>query len=157
MKIKDCEIKIRTLEAEKAGLNIDESQRYDEINKEIMELKKEAYSNLEPWDRVYLARHQDRPKASDYISLIIDNFYELHGDRCYGDDSALIGGIGTFKGVPVTVLAQAKGKTLEENLTRNFGMMNPEGYRKALRLAKEAEKFHRPIINIVDTAGAYPG
>ncbi|MCQ4795467.1 acetyl-CoA carboxylase carboxyltransferase subunit alpha [Anaerofustis stercorihominis] len=157
MKIKECEIKIRTLEAEKAGLNIDESQRYDEINKEIMELKKEAYSNLEPWDRVYLARHQDRPKASDYISLLIDDFYELHGDRCYGDDNALIGGIGTFKGIPVTVLAQAKGKTLEENLKRNFGMMNPEGYRKALRLAKEAEKFHRPIINIVDTAGAYPG
>ncbi|WP_302826656.1 acetyl-CoA carboxylase carboxyltransferase subunit alpha [Anaerofustis stercorihominis] len=157
MKIKECEIKIRTLEAEKAGLNIDESERYDEINKEIMELKKEAYSNLEPWDRVYLARHQDRPKASDYISLLIDDFYELHGDRCYGDDNALIGGIGTFKGIPVTVLAQAKGKTLEENLKRNFGMMNPEGYRKALRLAKEAEKFHRPIINIVDTAGAYPG
>lgn len=157
MKIKECEIKIRTLEAEKAGLNIDEGQRYDEINKEIMELKKEAYSNLEPWDRVYLARHQDRPKASDYISLLIDDFYELHGDRCYGDDNALIGGIGTFKGIPVTVLAQAKGKTLEENLKRNFGMMNPEGYRKALRLAKEAEKFHRPIINIVDTAGAYPG
>ncbi|WP_411328630.1 acetyl-CoA carboxylase carboxyltransferase subunit alpha [Anaerofustis stercorihominis] len=157
MKIKECEIKIRTLEAEKAGLNIDESQRYDEINKEILELKKEAYSNLEPWDRVYLARHQDRPKASDYISLLIDDFYELHGDRCYGDDNALIGGIGTFKGIPVTVLAQAKGKTLEENLKRNFGMMNPEGYRKALRLAKEAEKFHRPIINIVDTAGAYPG
>ena len=145
------------MKAEKAGLNIDESQRYDEINKEIMELKKEAYSNLEPWDRVYLARHQDRPKASDYISLLIDDFYELHGDRCYGDDSALIGGIGTFKGIPVTVLAQAKGKTLEENLKRKFGMMNPEGYRKALRLAKEAEKFHRPIINIVDTAGAYPG
>lgn len=157
MKIKDCEIKIRTLEAEKAALNIDEGQRYDDINKEIAALKKEAYLNLEPWDRVYLARHQDRPKASDYISLIIDNFYELHGDRCYGDDNALIGGIGTFKGIPVTVLAQAKGKTLEENLTRNFGMMNPEGYRKALRLAKEAEKFHRPIINIVDTAGAYPG
>ncbi len=157
MSIKECEIKIRELEAKKASLSITDNEEFDKINKEIKQLKKEAYSNLEPWDRVYLARHQDRPKASDYISLLFNNFYELHGDRCFGDDSALIGGIGTFNNIPVTVLAQAKGKTLEENLKRNFGMMNPEGYRKALRLAKEAEKFHRPIINIVDTAGAYPG
>lgn len=157
MSIKECEIKIRELEAKKASLSITDNEEFDKINKEIKQLKKEAYSNLEPWDRVYLARHQDRPKASDYISLLFNNFYELHGDRCFGDDSALIGGIGTFNNIPVTVLAQVKGKTLEENLKRNFGMMNPEGYRKALRLAKEAEKFHRPIINIVDTAGAYPG
>jgi len=157
MRIKECEMKIKALEAKKASLSSEDSKVYDEINLEISNLKKEAYSNLEPWDRVYLARHQDRPKASDYISLLFEDFYELHGDRCYGDDNALIGGIGRFKGVPVTVLAQAKGKTLEENLKRNFGMLNPEGYRKALRLAKQAEKFHRPIINIVDTAGAYPG
>ncbi|MGO5358270.1 acetyl-CoA carboxylase carboxyltransferase subunit alpha [Anaerofustis sp. LCP19S3_F7] len=157
MSIKECEIKIRELEAKKASLSLTDNEEFDKINKEIRQLKKNAYAKLEPWDRVYLARHQDRPKASDYISLLFDNFYELHGDRCFGDDSALIGGIGTFNDISVTVLAQAKGKTLEENLKRNFGMMNPEGYRKALRLAKEAEKFHRPIITIVDTAGAYPG
>ncbi len=157
MNIRECEIKIRELEAKKAALEPASMDEYDIINKEILKLKKEAYNNLEPWDRVYLARHQDRPKATDYISLLFENFYELHGDRLFADDKALIGGIGMFNGVPVTVLAQAKGKTLEENLKRNFGMMNPEGYRKAMRLAKEAEKFHRPIINIVDTAGAYPG
>lgn len=157
MNIRECEIKIRELEAKKAALEPASMDEYDIINKEILKLKKEAYNNLEPWDRVYLARHQDRPKATDYISLLFENFYELHGDRLFADDKALIGGIGMFNGIPVTVLAQAKGKTLEENLKRNFGMMNPEGYRKAMRLAKEAEKFHRPIINIVDTAGAYPG
>lgn len=157
MNIRECEIKIRELEAKKAALEPLSMDEYDIINKEILKLKKEAYNNLEPWDRVYLARHQDRPKATDYISLLFENFYELHGDRLFSDDKALIGGIGMFNGMPVTVLAQTKGKTLEENLKRNFGMMNPEGYRKAMRLAKEAEKFHRPIINIVDTAGAYPG
>lgn len=109
------------------------------------------------WDRVCLARHPDRPKAMDYIEGLFDNFYEFHGDRRFGDDQAIVGGIGYFHDIPVTVIAQAKGKTLEENLDRNFGMCNPEGYRKALRLALQAEKFHRPIITFVDTAGAYPG
>ena len=107
--------------------------------------------------RVCLARHPSRPKASDFIEGLFHDFYELHGDRYYGDDQAIIGGIGYFHDMPVTVIAQAKGKTLQENLDRNFGMCNPEGYRKALRLAKQAEKFHRPIITFVDTAGAYPG
>ena len=104
-----------------------------------------------------IARHPSRPKASDFIEGLFDHFYELHGDRRYGDDQAIIGGIGCFHSMAVTVIAQAKGKTLEENLNRHFGMCNPEGYRKALRLAKQAEKFHRPIITFVDTAGAYPG
>ena len=112
---------------------------------------------MSAWDRVYLARHPRRPKAQDYLKRLFHTFYELHGDRCYGDDRAIIGGIAMFEQTPVTVIAQAKGRDLQENMKRNFGMPNPEGYRKALRLAKEAEKFHRPIITFVDTSGAYPG
>ena len=124
---------------------------------EIKELQEEMYQDLSAWDRVYLARHPRRPKAQDYLKRLFHTFYELHGDRCYGDDRAIIGGIAMFEQTPVTVIAQAKGRDLQENMKRNFGMPNPEGYRKALRLAKEAEKFHRPIITFVDTSGAYPG
>jgi acetyl-CoA carboxylase carboxyl transferase subunit alpha len=106
---------------------------------------------------VELARHPERPYALDYIHRIFDNFIELHGDRYFGDDPAIIGGLGFLDGRPVTILANQKGRTLKENMYRNHGMANPEGYRKALRLAREAEKFHRPIITFVDTSGAYPG
>ncbi|MDR0644437.1 MAG: acetyl-CoA carboxylase carboxyltransferase subunit alpha [Treponema sp.] len=109
------------------------------------------------WKKVELARHADRPYALDYINRIFDNFIELHGDRCFGDDPAIVCGIGALNGRPVTVLANQKGRTLKENVFRNHGMANPEGYRKALRLAKQAEKFGRPIVTFVDTAGAYPG
>lgn len=109
------------------------------------------------WDRVVLARAQDRPKAQDYIELLFDDFFEMHGDRRFGDDASIIGGIALFHGQPVTVLAESKGKSLEENMEKHFGMINPEGYRKVLRLAKQAEKFSRPIITFVDTPGAYPG
>ncbi len=155
MALKENEIKIKELEAKKASLPMGEE--YDALNKEIEDLKKETYHQLTPYDRVCLARHPDRSKAKDYIDGLFHDFYELHGDRCYGDDQAIIGGIGYFHDIPVTIIAQAKGKTLQENLDRNFGMCNPEGYRKALRLARQAEKFHRPIITFVDTAGAYPG
>lgn len=112
---------------------------------------------LSAWDRVMIARHFERPKASDYIPLLFEGFIELHGDRCFRDDEALIGGIAYFEHTAVTVLAQNKGKNLDENLRTNFGMMQPEGYRKAMRLAKQAEKFNRPIVTLVDTPGAYPG
>lgn len=157
MNLKECEILIKSLEAEKARVEEGNTKYYEELDAEIKRVQKETYENLSAWDRVYLARHADRPKAQDYIELMFDDFYEMHGDRKYGDDAAIIGGIATFKGVPVTVIAQSKGKTLEENLKKNFGMVNPEGYRKAIRLAKQAEKFHRPIITLVDTSGAYPG
>ncbi len=127
------------------------------LEAEIRRLSEAMYRRLDAWDRVYLARRPQRPKAQDYLKGLFHTFYELHGDRCYGDDRAIIGGIAMFEQTPVTVIAQAKGKDLQENLQRNFGMPNPEGYRKALRLAKEAEKFHRPIITFVDTSGAYPG
>lgn len=155
MSLIDNERKIKELQAKRAQTQ-DQSE-HDELSKEIDALTKETYHNLTAWDRVTLARHPSRPKASDFIEGLFDHFYELHGDRCFGDDQAIIGGIGYFHNMPVTVIAQAKGKTLEENLSRHFGMCNPEGYRKALRLAKQAEKFHRPIITFVDTAGAYPG
>lgn len=135
----------------------DDAARRMQLAHEIKELQEEMYQDLSAWDRVYLARHPRRPKAQDYLKRLFHTFYELHGDRCYGDDRAIIGGIAMFEQTPVTVIAQAKGRDLQENMKRNFGMPNPEGYRKALRLANEAEKFHRPIITFVDTSGAYPG
>jgi acetyl-CoA carboxylase carboxyl transferase subunit alpha len=109
------------------------------------------------WNRVELARHPERPYALDYINRIFDDFTELHGDRCFGDDPAIVGGLAFLDNKPVTILANQKGRTLKERVYRNGGMANPEGYRKALRLAREAEKFRRPIITFVDTVGAFPG
>lgn len=110
-----------------------------------------------PWEQVQIARMSDRPTALDYISNVFDGFYELHGDRAFADDGAIIGGIALFNGLPVTVIGQQKGKNTKDNIKRNFGMPSPEGYRKALRLMKQAEKFKRPIINFVDTPGAFCG
>ena len=107
--------------------------------------------------RLDIIRHKGRPTALDYIPMIFDEFFEMHGDRLCGDDRAIIGGVASFEGTPVTVIAEVKGRDLEENQECNFGMPHPEGYRKALRLARQAEKFHRPVICLVDTPGAYPG
>ena len=104
-----------------------------------------------------IIRMKGRPTVHDYIPMLFDDFFEMHGDRLFRDDGAIIGGVAYFKGIPVTVIAQVKGRTMEENQECNFGMPHPEGYRKALRLAHQAEKFHRPVICLVDTAGAYPG
>ena len=112
---------------------------------------------ISAWERVALARKMDRPKALDYINEIFTNFIELHGDRNFGDDKSIVGGIAELDGLPVTVIGEQKGKNAKENIDRNFGMPNPEGYRKALRLMKQAEKFDRPIITFIDTPGAYPG
>lgn len=143
-------------------LALDESEIKNEVlRKELMQLitnaEQEAYGQLEPEDKVYLARHPLRPNAMCYIDALFDDFMEMHGDRHYGDDQSIIGGIGLFQGIPVTIIGQVKGKTLKENMKHNFGMPHPEGYRKALRLAKQAEKFGRPIVTLIDTPGAYPG
>ena len=114
-------------------------------------------SKITAWDRVMLARQMERPKALDYIKYIFDDFMELHGDRCFGDDKAIIGGIARLGDTQVTVIGEQKGKNVKENMERNFGMPEPDGYRKALRLMKQAEKFKRPIITFIDTPGAYPG
>ena len=113
--------------------------------------------NLTAWDKVTMARRLERPKALDYINSIFEDFIEFHGDRCYGDDKAIVGGIASLEGMTVTVIGEQKGKNVKENMQRNFGMPEPEGYRKALRLMKQAEKFKRPIITFIDTPGAYPG
>ena len=114
-------------------------------------------NTISEWERVVLARKAERPKSLDYINNIFTNFIELHGDRNFGDDKSIIGGIAELDGMPVTVIGEQKGKNAKENIERNFGMPNPEGYRKALRLMKQAEKFDRPIITFIDTPGAYPG
>jgi len=118
---------------------------------------KEIFSNLSRWDRVQLARHPQRPLSLDYINYVTDDFIELHGDRYFGDDKAVICGIGRIKDLKVVFIGQQKGKNTKDNLLRNFGMMRPEGYRKALRLMKLAEKFNLPVITLLDTPGAYPG
>lgn len=145
--------------------NIEELRKLaSEAGADIAEELKKITSKIEEtsistkvWQRVELARNPDRPRALDIIKNICDDFIELHGDRYYGDDPALIGGIGFINGIPVTIIGNQKGRNLKETMARNGGMANPEGYRKALRLAKQAEKFHRPIITFIDTQGAYPG
>ncbi|MDR2796916.1 MAG: acetyl-CoA carboxylase carboxyltransferase subunit alpha [Treponema sp.] len=136
---------------QESGIDADEALQALE-RKIQTETKTEA-----AWKRVELARHPQRPYALDYIHRIFTGFIELHGDHCFGDDPALVGGLGLLEGRPVTILANQKGRTLKENRYRNYGMANPEGYRKALRLAQQAEKFRRPIVTFVDTSGAYPG
>lgn len=157
MSIEECEILVRGLEEELALIDINDLNEQQRIKKQINDLREQAYKNLSPWDRVCIARGPKRPKAMDYINNLFTNFIELHGDYYFQDDKSIIGGLGYFEGIPVTILAQAKGKTLEENVMRNFGSTNPDGFRKTKRLALQAEKFNRPIITIVDTSGAYPG
>lgn len=137
--------------------NIDLSKEIRAIEKKIAETKKSIYTGLSPWQRVQLARHPQRPYALDYIERVFTGFQELHGDRAYRDDRSIIGGTAFLDGVSVMIVAQQKGRNTRENLLRNFGMPNPEGYRKALRLMKMAEKFGLPVITFVDTPGAYPG
>ena len=124
---------------------------------DIQELQERTFQNLTRWQRVQLARHADRPQTLDYIKHITDDFLEIHGDRLSGDDPAIIGGFATISEKTVMIIGHQKGKTTKERQTHNFGMANPEGYRKALRLMHLAEKFNKPIITFIDTPGAYPG
>ena len=137
--------------------NMDVESEIATIAKKIEATKKRIHAKLTPWQKVQLARHPQRPYALDYIDAVFTDFQELHGDRLYRDDQALIGGTAFFEGEPVMLLAQQKGRSTKENLIRNFGCPNPEGYRKALRLMRMAEKFKLPIVSIIDTPGAYPG
>jgi acetyl-CoA carboxylase carboxyl transferase subunit alpha len=156
MILEENEKKISLLEQELLALD-SADPKYKELKKKLDILKNETYSNLSAWDRVLIARSEKRIKAKALIDKLITDFVELHGDQYFSDDQSIISGIGYLGDMPVTILAQAKGDNLNENLKRNFGMTSPEGFRKTLRLAKEAEKFKRPIITIVDTSGAYPG
>jgi len=137
--------------------NVELSDEIDRLEKKLKVLMEQTYSNLDRWQRVQLARHPQRPYSLDYIDKIFTDFIELHGDRYFKDDPALVAGLSKLDGKPVMVMGQQKGRTTKEKLHRNFGMMNPEGYRKAIRLMKLAAKFKRPIVVLIDTPGAYPG
>ena len=149
--------KIKDLKSISLEQNIDLVSEISLLEKKLEKMEREVYENLEPWDKVKIARLVERPTALDYINKIFTNFIEFHGDRLYGEDLSIVGGIATINGIPVTIIGQQKGRNLEENIERNFGMPHPEGYRKALRLMKQAEKFKRPIICFVDTPGAFCG
>ncbi len=125
--------------------------------KKAKALIKEAYSKLSPWQVTQVARHPDRPYTLDHIDNIFDGFIELHGDRCYGDDPALVAGLARLDGEPVVVIGHQKGRNTKDRNYRNFGMPNPEGYRKALRVMELAERFARPVFTFIDTPGAFPG
>jgi acetyl-CoA carboxylase carboxyl transferase subunit alpha len=155
--IVDLEQKIQDLRefADREGLEFSEAIRKLEAKAE--RLRREVYSNLTPWQRVQLARHPRRPYFLDYLEVLFTEFIELHGDRCFGDDGAIVGGPARFDGRAVMVVGQQKGRNTREKMARNFGMPHPEGYRKALRLMRLAEKFGMPLITFVDTPGAYPG
>lgn len=136
---------------------MDLSDEIAKLEKRLEKLETDVYDRMAPWDRVQMARHPERPTTLDYIEHLFTGFLELHGDRTFGDDAAIVSGIAKFNEQPVTVIGHQRGKDTKENIRRNFGMPHPEGYRKALRLMKQAEKFKRPIITFIDTKGAYPG
>lgn len=129
----------------------------ERIREQVAELRREFYSHLGPWQRAQIARHQQRPYTLDYIGMLFSDFVELHGDRGYGDDKAIVAGLAKFRGRPIAVVGHQKGRDTKQRLLRNFGQPKPEGYRKALRVMQLAAKFHRPIITFIDTQGAYPG
>ena len=141
--------------AKEAGVNLHDD--ISRLEKKAQSLRKDIYSKLSPWQRVQLARHPDRPYTLDYIKRLTEGFIELHGDRYFADDPAMVGGIAKLDKYNVVIFGQQKGRDVKENLFRNFGMSNPEGYRKALRLMKLAAKFKMPVISLIDTPGAYPG
>lgn len=136
---------------------ISASDEIREIEDKILKLQKEINQNLSAWDKLMIARAPNRPTALDYIENIFDEFIELHGDRNFRDDKSIVCGIGRLDNLNLTIIAQQKGRNTKENIDRNFGMPNPEAYRKSLRFMKQAEKFNRPIITFIDTKGAYPG
>jgi acetyl-CoA carboxylase carboxyl transferase subunit alpha len=129
----------------------------ERLKQEVLELRREFYTHLGPWQRAQIARHPQRPHTLDWIGLMITDFIELHGDRGFGDDKALVAGLGKFRGRPVAIVGQQKGRDTKQRVIRNFGQPKPEGYRKALRVMQLAAKFGRPVLAFVDTPGAYPG
>ena len=149
--------KIESLKKSSSSTGIDVTQSIYQLEQQLNSKKKEIYSNLSRWQKVQIARHPNRPYSSDYIKRIADNWIELHGDRNYSDDLSIICGIGEINSNSVMIIAQEKGRGTKEKLKRNFGMTRPEGYRKALRLMKLAEKFDIPVLTLIDTPGAYPG
>jgi len=155
--IADLEAKIEELRFVQDDSAVDISEEIERLESKGAQLTKEIYAKLSPWQISQVARHPQRPYTLDYLSLIFTDFEELHGDRAFADDHAIVGGLARFNGQPVMVIGHQKGRDTKEKIYRNFGMPRPEGYRKALRLMKLAEKFGLPVMTFVDTPGAYPG
>lgn len=155
--LKELDRKIDELKQYMTSENIDLTDEVKTLELTRTEKFNDIYNNLTPWQRVQIARLAERPTTLDYIERIFEDFVELHGDRNFRDDPAIVGGLATYKGKPVTVIGHQRGKDTKDNIFRNFGMAHPEGYRKALRLMKQANKFNRPVILFIDTKGAYPG
>jgi acetyl-CoA carboxylase carboxyl transferase subunit alpha len=155
--IEELEMKIEELRRLSDGKDIDISSEIKKLEKKVRDLRSEIFSSLTPWQKTLLARHPDRPYTLDYINFITSDFIELHGDRRFSDDPSIVGGVAKINDVPVIIAGHQKGRGTKERISRNFGQPHPEGYRKALRLMKLAEKFKRPVITFIDTPGAYPG
>jgi acetyl-CoA carboxylase carboxyl transferase subunit alpha len=155
--IAELERKIQDLRTFVVDKKIDLSSEIKRLEEKLESLKRQTYGALTPWQRVQIARHPQRPYTLDYIGMLTTDFYQIHGDRAFADDKAIVGGFATFEGRKVMVMGHQKGRDTKENLRRNFGCAHPEGYRKALRLMQMAEKFDLPVVIFIDTPGAYPG
>lgn len=149
--------KISELKEFTSTSDVDLTEEIEKLEERLRKLEKDIYESMRPWDRLQMARHPERPTTLDYIDYLFTDFMELHGDRLFGDDAAIVGGVAKYRGLPVTVIGHQRGRDTKENIRRTFGMPHPEGYRKALRLMNQAVKFKRPIICLIDTKGAYPG
>ncbi len=155
--IVELEHKLEDIKKHLQGQEIDSAPDVQRIAVKIEATRREIYENLNAWQRVQIARHIQRPFFLDYVNLVFTDFVELHGDRLFGDDASMPGGLATIGGIKCVVIGQQKGRDVKENLLRNFGSPHPEGYRKALRLMRMAEKFSLPVVTLIDTPGAYPG
>jgi acetyl-CoA carboxylase carboxyl transferase subunit alpha len=155
--LEELETKIEELKKLSDGTEIDIASEIKRLEKKAKELHSEIFSNLTPWQKTMIARHPERPYTFDYINMMAEDFIELHGDRRFADDPAIVGGIGKINDIPMVIIGHQKGRGTKERIFRNFGQPNPEGYRKALRLMRMAERFKIPVVTFIDTPGAYPG
>lgn len=155
--IAELEVKIEELKLVSDDNNLNITEEVAKLEEKSSKLTEKIYSNLTSWDIVRVARHPRRPYSMDYIDAIFDEFDELHGDRMFADDAAIVGGLAKIGDIPVMVIGQEKGRSVNDKVKRNFGMPRPEGYRKALRLMETAERFSLPVVTLIDTPGAYPG
>jgi acetyl-CoA carboxylase carboxyl transferase subunit alpha len=155
--LEELETKIEELKKLSDGTEIDIAAEIKRLEKKAKELRAEIFSNLTPWQKTMIARHPERPYTLDYIGMTVEDFIELHGDRRFADDPAVVGGVGKINGISMVIIGHQKGRGTKERISRNFGQPNPEGFRKALRLMRLAERFKMPIVTFIDTPGAYPG
>ncbi len=155
--IAELEVKIEELQLVGTGAKLNISKEIEDLREKSKKLTAKIFADLTPWDVVRVARHPKRPYTLDYLPRVFEEFDEMHGDRRFGDDKAIVGGIARLDGTPVMVIGQEKGRAVKDKVMRNFGMPKPEGYRKALRLMEMAERFKMPVVTLIDTPGAYPG